>query len=102
MNVRISQRGPSLNAERLEQFEAELGARLPAPYREFLAATNGGIPEPGHYAISEHSEGLGDIRRLLSIDAPAEASDLEANLLAFKDRVPAEFLPIGGCVRSFL
>lgn len=44
--VAITDRGPMLSESEIAAFEAEVGATLPADYREFLLTWNGGRPVP--------------------------------------------------------
>src|SRR3954452_17577399 len=48
--------GP-LTEERRAPFEAELGAALPADYRAFLLAHNGGRPVPAHFTAGPGEDG---------------------------------------------
>ena len=83
----------TLSAERLAAFERELGGKLPASYRAFLLAYNGGKPIPCHFLISE-AEGTDLLDNVYGLhDGPAYAR-LDAAWEVYKGRIPAALLPI--------
>lgn len=58
----------TLDAERLEEFEEEVGAELPAGYRAFLLAHNGGVPVPGQIILPGESAPVGTLEELYWIN----------------------------------
>lgn len=93
--LRTFEGGPPLLEGELEAFEGEHGIPLPAAYKDFLLATNGGRPERDLLAIHGHkSNSLGRIHFFFGLKDPVESCNLDWNLQVFRDRIPAGYLPI--------
>ncbi len=93
--LRTSEGGPPLREEELSSFEKQHGLALPGAYREFLLATNGGRPERDLLEIPGlEGNPVGRIHLFLGLKDPVESCNLEWNLKMFKDRLPADLLPI--------
>lgn len=96
MKVEFTNSGPSLTDADLDAFEAQWGTRLPAEYRAFLKAHNGGDPEPSFYKGPGFSLFAMHFIRLLP---GTEGGDRNGNWMTFKwpecPVLPAEFIPIG-------
>lgn len=93
--LRTVEGGPSLTEEDIGAFERTQGLALPASYREFLLATNGGRPERDLFAINGlEGNPLGRIHMFFGLNDPIESCNLDWNLDVFGDRIPKELLPI--------
>jgi hypothetical protein len=83
--------GPQITAEDIAAIETKLGARLPAPYRNFMLRHNGGLPEPPRF-------GKHNIPSILayfcSIGANETYYDLMVRYKFFRKEVPADVIPI--------
>jgi hypothetical protein len=87
--------GPPLHEEALSAFERKYGLSLPATYRAFLLATNGGRPERDLLTIhGRQSDPLGRVHVFFGLGDPVESCNLDWNLEVFRDRIPAQLLPI--------
>ncbi len=87
--------GPLLQEEDLSAFEKTHGLSLPSAYKEFLLATNGGRPERDLFTINGlEGNPLGRIHLFFGLRDPVESCNLDWNLDVFRDRVPADLLPI--------
>jgi cell wall assembly regulator SMI1 len=89
---RFSQTGAS--EESIQKLESEIGLRLPDDYRRFLAAYNGGKPEPSGFAF-ETDEGPSDsaVRYFLTLERDKNYGILE-NIRDYQDRIPKGLMPI--------
>jgi len=93
--LRTFEGGPSLNEGELSSFEREHGLSLPAAYREFLLATNGGRPERDLLTIPGlKGNSVARIHVFFGLKDPIESCNLDWNLRVFRDRIPARQLPI--------
>ena len=86
--------------ENLSQLERALGLALPSQYKDFLMATNGGVPSKAQFSFvgffGHKNETI--VRKFFSCDpkTPVEKSDL-ANTYRFyvnNERIPSDVLPI--------
>ncbi|MDY7228506.1 SMI1/KNR4 family protein [Hyalangium rubrum] len=94
-SLRTFEGGPPLQEEALRSFETKHGLALPASYREFLLATNGGRPERDLVAITGlESQSPGRIHLFFGLNDPVVSCNLDWNLEVFRDRIPAGLLPI--------
>jgi hypothetical protein len=95
-SLRTWEGGPQLDPEALSFFEKKHGVALPASYREFLLATNGGRPERDLLSVPGlQGNVLSRIHLFFGLNDPIESCNLDWNLKIFGDRIPAGFLPIG-------
>lgn len=68
------------------------GIKLPPPYRDFLLASNGGVP-----SLALFPGGRGYVIQLFySLVAKRSWSDLAAKILVFDGRVPHDLIPVAG------
>src|SRR5438045_2278196 len=94
-NITFRKSPPAVGPDEVSQLEQQLGITLPADYREFLLTTNGGRPKPNVFPIQENSSGdRGIIHQLYGIVA-GNHNNLADVAARFRERVPAELLPIG-------
>lgn len=93
--LRTFEGGPPLREEDVMRFERRFGLVLPAAYRQFLLATNGGRPERDLFAIqSIEGHPVGRIHVFFGLNDPIESCNLDWNLDVFGERIPAGLLPI--------
>src|SRR5262245_46475910 len=80
-------------------FERELGHRLPAAFRAFLAGGNGGRPSPDRLRLRgpDGSERVVTVARLFGLRPDDPPSDLRGRLRAAGGALPGAVLPIGEC-----
>jgi hypothetical protein len=87
----IVERGPVIGETEIDAFEARIGWKLPADYRKFMLASNGG--RPGPHVIREDRVGELRIARFFSIGGAA-SSDLETEYRTMRERWPSWFIHI--------
>jgi cell wall assembly regulator SMI1 len=102
----IENNGPQVNADDIKALEVELGATLPAAYREFLMAYNGGSPTPDTIDVPGASGTPTDVQVFFGIGRSAATSDLRWNLTLVRERCnDRDLLPIacdsGGSIFCF-
>ena len=87
--------GPPLGEEDVKSFERKHSLQLPAAYREFLLATNGGRPERDLFELKGlEGDSLGRIHLFFGLNDPIASCNLDWNLDVFGGRIPAGLLPI--------
>jgi SMI1 / KNR4 family (SUKH-1) len=78
----------------IELLEARTSITLPADYRAFLLATNGGKPDPGDFFVPCWGGEFSQVHRFFGIhDGPS--GNLEEWIVRYRDRLPESFIPIG-------
>ncbi|XXF80980.1 SMI1/KNR4 family protein [Myxococcaceae bacterium GXIMD 01537] len=93
--VHTSEGGPPLSEAELRSFEQEHGLTLPACYRAFLLATNGGRPERDLFALKGlEGNPFGRIHVFFGLNDSIESCNLDWNLDVFRQRIPPGLLPI--------
>jgi hypothetical protein len=93
--LRTFEGGPPLDEKVLGSFEKKQSLALPAPYKEFLLATNGGRPERDLFKIKGlEGDAPGRIHIFLGLNDPVASCNLDWNIDVFGDRIPADLLPI--------
>jgi cell wall assembly regulator SMI1 len=96
----ITDSHPPIGGAELQQLQAGLGRPLPEDYQRFLLLHNGGRADPPAFALRWNDASLakrfpkGLIHVMFCIDA-SSASDLMRNLASYRERIPADTLPIG-------
>ena len=90
----VEDRGPEVSETQLASLEANLGSPLPAEYREFLIASNGGVPTPDTIDIPGFPESPTDVQVLFGVGRSVESSRLEWNLRTLAERLDSGLLPI--------
>ena len=87
--------GPPLNEEDVRSFERNHDLVLPASYKKFLLATNGGRPVRDLFSITGfEGNSFGRIHIFFGLNDPIASCNLDWNLDVFRDRIPAALLPI--------
>lgn len=93
--LRTFEGGPPLNEEDVRSFERKSGLALPASYKEFLLATNGGRPERDLFMLNGlEGNPLGRIHIFYGLNDPIPSCNLDWNLEVFRERIPVNLLPI--------
>lgn len=88
--------GPLVTEEQVRLFEQANSLSLPAAYRSFLMARNGGRPERDVFCVPGcKGSPTARLHFLFGIGHPIRSYDLHWNLVVFGDRIPGELLPIG-------
>jgi hypothetical protein len=80
----------------IQQFEGEIARRLPDDYRQFIAQTNGGRPDPSRFTI--HSpNGANDsvVDWFLTLDSSEKLYTVKKYSSMYQDRIPSGVIPIG-------
>ena len=90
----LEDRGPKVPKTAIASLEASVGSPLPAEYREFLIASNGGVPTPDTVDIPGFPESPTDVQVLFGVGRPVETSCLEWNLRLLAERLDPELVPI--------
>lgn len=92
--IRIEGSGKILADVDIEDLEKTLQVNLPAQYRRFLIAYNGGVPVPDVVDVEGVPGSPTDIQVFFGIDQAIESSDLIWNWQTFSGRIPETLLPI--------
>lgn len=95
----IEDRGRPADPKQMDDLERELGVELPASYRVFLAANNGGRPVPNVYRIWNHpTQPHGAVAWFLGIGRLPESTNILWHIQN-KQWLPANLVPIAddGC-----
>jgi hypothetical protein len=87
--------GRKLLRSEITDFEREINKSLPEDYVDFLLKYNGGSPYPCEFNIDGHDEGICGVQVFFGINREIESSTLSWNYCQYKDRIPAEHIPIG-------
>jgi cell wall assembly regulator SMI1 len=85
------------SADAINAFESSHGIRLPADYRKFLLATNGGRPKLANFPVDgfPHAE-TWDIAFFMSIGGGIPTQELAYALELYAGGLPDGVLPIAG------
>jgi hypothetical protein len=92
--MEIVEAGENVTPEQVEAFEKKLGHPLPAAYRDFLSAHNGGRPIPSVIDIADCPSGATDVQVFLGLTGQFESETLEWSWDVFRERIPERLLPI--------
>jgi hypothetical protein len=83
--------GPAINDGDVAAFEERIATRLSRPYRTFLKAHNGGVPEPPYFG----KERIPSVLQILyGLRAKKKMNDLAANYRRMRSTRPREVIPI--------
>lgn len=94
MTVEIYEACEPLSESDVVQIEAQLGLSLPAEYRGFLLAHNGGYPEPDVFAIRNNPfDDHGLVHYFLCVEE-GDVYNLIEWVEDFRGRIPPDFLPV--------
>jgi hypothetical protein len=91
----IEEQGPSLTDADAAALEARLGKRLPASYRRFLLANNGGIPVPNTADVPGLHQSPTDVQELFGLGLEIGSSCIDWNIETFVGRLDPHLLPVG-------
>ena len=94
MATRILDSQQPLSESDIAEVESRLGFRLPAQYRDFLLAHNGGRPEPRRFAISSEKPDDRSVVHWFFCVKEGNAYDLLTWARRTADRIPPELLPV--------
>jgi len=93
--IAINNPGPQIDASRIAELEAAIGARLPVSYKDFLLKNNGGRPVPDTRDIDRLPGSPTDIQQFFGIGQDVETSNLSWNIKLVSERLPDHrLLPI--------
>jgi hypothetical protein len=91
MSVEIIKPGPVISDSDIDAFEAKIAARLPRPYKTFLQAHNGGVPEPPYFG----KERIPSVLQIFyGLRVKKKIDDLAANYRRMRSTLPTEVIPI--------
>lgn len=90
--TQIIKPNPIIKEEQLADFEAQLNARLPEDYRQFLLLHNGGQPDKTEFTAKKYGGSI--MQRFFGFNTPYNTDNFDYILRTYKDRVPDDFLPI--------
>ncbi len=93
MALVIQNVGAPIDETTVRQFEQTVGADIPTDYRDFLLKNNGGKPTPNVFDIPQENN-ASVLREFFGLNG-AKTSKFQAKLETYKDRYPADMLPIG-------
>jgi cell wall assembly regulator SMI1 len=94
MTVKICRAREPLSEHDITQVEVQLGLSLPAGYRNFLLAHNGGRPEPDAFPIHNNpSDDHGLVHNFLCIKKE-DNYNLTVWAKRYRGRIPSDLLPI--------
>ena len=96
--MKIERSLPRLEEARLRELEGLIGSPLPADYRAFLLAHNGGKPSPSGFRFDKKGRGYSEssVEWLYGIQDGGEYfNSLELRYRGYKGRMPPTIIPIG-------
>ena len=92
--IKIGNRPTSASA--ISEFERSVSVRLPQLYRDFLLATNGGLPvEPNFSIVGMPLNPEGAVHAFLGIGARFASEDLVTTFRYVHGSAPRDIVPIG-------
>ncbi len=91
--IEISQNVEPTNQHAIELFQRFIGKKLPKDYVKFLLDYNGGSPVPNAFDFEDGSSSS-SVRYFHGLRKNVDEDDLLRNIDLYKDRTPADFLPI--------
>jgi cell wall assembly regulator SMI1 len=86
-------KGPELSEADVGGLEARLGIKLPADYRAFLQATNGGRVRPNNIDVPGLPGGEAEVNNFLGIGTPIVSSSIVWSLETLSQRLDGNWLP---------
>ena len=93
--INIENNGRPVDVSEIARIEADLKAQIPATYREFLLANNGGIPSPDIIDIDGLPGSPTDIQVFFGIDRDIESSNIMWNFRLLSEQSSnGNYLPI--------
>lgn len=95
MNIKLKKTGPPLSERELQEFEEEMGYKLPEAYRSFLLAHNGGRPEPEFFIVPDWQYRESLVNEFKSIVPDGEGFGVRQIMEMKGDIFPEGFIPIG-------
>lgn len=95
MKITIVNKGPQLSIIDMNQFEDEIGIKLPEQYRLFMLENNGGKILPNFFNIPESTIKYSLLSKFSSINSDGYGFGTRQILNYKKDRFPDGFIPIG-------
>ena len=90
----LEDRGPKVAETAIASLEESLGSPLPSEYREFLIASNGGVPTPDTIDIPGFPESPTNVQVLFGVGRSVESSCLQWNLRTLAERLDPKLVPI--------
>jgi hypothetical protein len=95
----MNERGPRVGETAVAAFEAQLKAKLPDDYREFLLDVNGGQPARGHCVFTMRMHKVREDQTVLnslnSLDDPDDRFNLAVRWKRARAWLPSEVIPVG-------
>lgn len=92
--VRITDACTPVTESDIQAFETHLNARLPEEYRQFLMQHNGGKPEPRCFPVDIDGFPNEDCITYFLCLSDTEQDSLSKTLKIYRNRIPANLLPI--------
>lgn len=94
MRVKITDSFSPITEAELQQFEAEIGYRLPDEYRRFLLKYNGGKPDPKTFNVNiDGFQTFTSVTRFAGLTKP-DYCGFDRLLKTYTGRIPRNLLPI--------
>lgn len=90
----LKEQGPELGEADVAGLEATLGQPLPAPYRRFLLANNGGIPVPNTADVPGFAQTPTDVQEFFGLGLVNASSRIDWNIETLKQRLDDQLIPI--------
>ncbi|MCY3001424.1 MAG: SMI1/KNR4 family protein [Planctomycetota bacterium] len=87
-------RGPELAEADVAALEVRLATTLPADYRAFLLATDGGRAHPNVIDVLRLHGGEAEIKSFLGVGRPVRSSSIEWKVEVLSGRLESNWLPI--------
>ena len=93
--LRTIEAGPKILPSNVAVLEQHYGVCLPAAYREFLLARNGGRPERDLFPVPGcQASPVARVHFFFGINDPVESCSLSWNIDLFRERLETNLLPI--------
>ena len=94
--IQITDQGPVLVESQIHEFEKLVEFALPADYRKFLAANNGGKPSPESFSVPGWDEEVSSVSYFYGLTRKIKVSRLDWNVAEYGDLIADGLLPIAG------
>ncbi len=86
-----------VNEADIADAERRMGRAIPAPYRAFLLAHNGGFPDPDGFVVPAHGGAPGEqgqVKHFFGVNTGKRVTDIASRFEMYRGRVSDALLPI--------
>ena len=95
ISLTTTERGPNITDDDILSFERRYTLTLPAAYRSFLLATNGGRPVRDIFPVRGlPGNPFGRVHLFFGLKDPVASCNLDWNIDIYSDRISSDMIPI--------